>query len=358
MTATPSCRPRQPPRHSTSVVASSVCGANNPVVWKPVAGKTMVTVNLKSGSGIGMWYGQLDTSNPSGYITWDGGANRALRFIYENTGSSANRAIPFFFGQGASNYTDQERDDRADQRRRQADATTLPMPTYNATFNQFTLLDGSEHPRSRRASCCATRRRSTWRAERNSSNRDTLRNQNNRFENNEIRGFGYGIASVGAGPLLNVGRSRYTEYPNQNNVYTNNLIENVSRAGIVVAFEKGSQIIGNTIRRVNNNSTTVPHAAGISATAGGNTTNNRGYSTRSAIERNKISTGSRRRTGNAAAISIETNENVLHHAVEQTCIASRQGGATNMRIWNNMALGLQRSRRHGGHRADAGSDDA
>ena len=87
---------------------------------------------------------------------------------------------------------------------------------------------------------------------RNWNNRDTLRNQNNVFTNNEIRNFGYGILSVGAGPLFVVGTGRYEEFYNQNNDYSRNLIEDVMRGGIVVSYEKNSTITRNMIRRVLN----------------------------------------------------------------------------------------------------------
>jgi len=56
-----------------------------------------------------MWFGQLDTVNPSGYVAFDGGPRKALTFTYENTNRTTSqpawqRSIPFLFGQGASNY--------------------------------------------------------------------------------------------------------------------------------------------------------------------------------------------------------------------------------------------------------------
>ncbi|HVK37278.1 MAG TPA: hypothetical protein VNA88_02005, partial [Candidatus Kapabacteria bacterium] len=84
-------------------------GANAPVTFRPALGKTMVTIALRSASGIGMWFGQLDTSNPSGYITFDGTTRKALTITYENTNTNTSqpayqRSLPMFYGQGASNY--------------------------------------------------------------------------------------------------------------------------------------------------------------------------------------------------------------------------------------------------------------
>ncbi|HVK37120.1 MAG TPA: hypothetical protein VNA88_01210, partial [Candidatus Kapabacteria bacterium] len=84
-------------------------GPNAPIVFRPSAGKTMVTIALRSLSGIGMWFGQRDTSNPSGYITFDGTTRKALTITYENTNTNTSqpayqRSLPMFYGQGASNY--------------------------------------------------------------------------------------------------------------------------------------------------------------------------------------------------------------------------------------------------------------
>src|SRR5262249_836886 len=78
-------------------------GPNAVVTWSPVAGKTNVDIILKSPSGIGIIYGQRDTSNSTGYQVWDGGANRIIRFVMDTAGPVApQKSIPFFFSLGAS----------------------------------------------------------------------------------------------------------------------------------------------------------------------------------------------------------------------------------------------------------------
>ena len=322
--------------------------AANPVTWRPVAGRTDVAITLRSASGYGMWFGQRDTSNADGYITWDGGPSKALRFIYENTNtatasSAYNRAIPFYFGQGASNYTVKNVKiepitGRASVYR--PNALALPMPTFAQSNQQFRFMpDVSTTSPSITVSAGILLRNSApidVVAGRNVRNADTIRNQNNRFENNEIRGFGYGIASVGIGPLFNVGTGRFVEYSNQNNHYTGNLIENVGRAGIALVYEKSSEITGNIVRDVSN-ATSMAHAVGVYISAGGNATNNRGYSSDLHIARNRIHQVTAT-NGVGAGVLVESAENVLNTPsnVIQRFPAS---GATNMRIWNNSAVG-------------------
>ncbi len=260
----------------------------NTVTWRPATGKTDVVVNLRTASGIGIWYGQLDTSNPSGYVTWDGGANKALRFVFENIGTK-DVAMPIYFGQGSSNYAVRNvKIQPVNAAAGKQQTTTISLPTFNQTFNRFSYVSDLSLLTSAgimlRNSAPIDPITGT-----NSARIDTLSIQNNVFENNEISGFGYGIASVGSGPLFVVGQSKYVDYSNTNNTYRNNLITNVGRGGIVVAYEKGSEISGNTIRTVNNTSTVRGNAVGIWATAGGNSSNNRGYSTDLRVERNRVS---------------------------------------------------------------------
>jgi hypothetical protein len=313
-------------------------GSNTPVTFRPAAGKTMVTVNLRSQSGIGMWFGQRDTSNPSGYITFDGGANKALRFVYENTNTSSvspayNRAVPFFFDAGSSNYTVRNSTIEPGLNGGRKSALTLPMVSYNQTFNEFRYVPSLNTTISSGVLLYNSAPIDEV-SGRNLRNADTLRNQNNVIENNEIRNFGYGIVSVGTGPLFVVGTGRFEEYANQNNRFENNLIEDVARGGIVLAFEKGSTIRNNHIRRVANTSTATPGAEGISVSAGTGASGNRGYASDLLIEKNRvhdITTSA----GRAVGIGIETSENrfVTPANVPYRFPAS---GATNMRIWNNM----------------------
>ena len=308
--------------------------SSNPVVWKPAAGKTSVTVNLKSKSGFGMWYGQdVQGVDPSGYVTWDGGPNTVLHFTYENTNTDAlsnayNRSIPFFFGHGASNYTlkNVTIDPVAGSERK--DAMSLNLPDFSVQTLSFSYMNDLDI----RTSAGVMLRNAAPIDEstgQNTNHIDTLRNQNNVIEHTQIRDFAYGIASVGAGPLFVVGPGRFAEYNNQNNRYADNEISNVSRGGIVMAYEQNSTIEHNRIENVENTSSTA-NAAGIWATAG---TNNRGYSRDLMIDRNWITSVSSDQ-GTGAGIWIETAENAL--TTPNNVVQRYPAGlATNMTIWNN-----------------------
>ncbi len=306
--------------------------ANNAITWRPAAWRNDIRITIRAASGIGIWYGQLDTVNPSGYMTWDGGANRALRFMFENTGAR-DLALPFYFGQGASNYAVRNvRIQPVNPAAGKQQATTLSLPTFTQSFNSFAFVSDLSLVTSAgimlRNSAPVDPVTGT-----NTRRADTLPNQNNAFENNEISGFGYGIVSIGSGPLFVVGQSKYVDYSNTNNTYRNNLITNVGRGGIVVAYEKGSEISGNTIRRVNNTSTVRGNAVGIWATAGGNSSNNRGYSTDLRVERNRVSDLTAA-SGTASPILLETSENQI---VSPANVVFRfpVGGVSNYTVRNN-----------------------
>jgi len=76
---------------------------------------------------------------------------------------------------------------------------------------------------------------------------DTVQNSNNTFSNNEIKGFGYGIVSIGIGPLINPRTLSYQRYYNLNNTIDGNLIYDVERSGIFLGFEEGTNVKQNRI---------------------------------------------------------------------------------------------------------------
>ncbi|HVZ41200.1 MAG TPA: hypothetical protein VHI13_18110, partial [Candidatus Kapabacteria bacterium] len=219
-------------------------GPNAIVTWRPVAGKTNVDIILKSPSGIGIIYGQRDTSNPTGYQVWDGGPNRIIRFLMDTAGPlAATKSIPFFFSQGASNFTVKNcRIEPSNVTFGLKSATSLPIVKYSRTFNTFTY-DKDENAAVAVSSGILIRNSAPSDANGNNPGprrRDTLYNQNNVFDNNVITNFAYGITSIGAGPLYRVGDDAYVEYNNQNNTITNNTIQDMGRGGVVLVFEKNS----------------------------------------------------------------------------------------------------------------------
>lgn len=324
-------------------------GPANPVTWTAADGKDSVQIILKSPSGIGFYYGQGgprrgDTSNPSGYQTWDGGPRKKLRFILDTAGfTPGNRAYPFFFGSGSSNYSVLNSYIRpASTPIGKKTNTLVAIPAYNQTFNSFTYVRDLSLQSSagiflrNSAPQDATGNNSPI----NGRTRDTLRNQNNNFSGNVISDFGYGILSIGAGPLYRVGNPvdrLYEEYSNGNNAYDNNTISDVGRAGVFVAYEQNSSISNNRITRVENTNTAVLHAAGIWASSGGqsgiDTVKNRAYSTGLKIERNKINQVNAY-NGVGAGIWTQTAENAFSSQIRVFRFPTNS--ATNNRVWNNM----------------------
>jgi len=266
-------------------------GTYNTLTWRPSdALKTTrggVTINLNSGNGQGVFIGQsVEKLNPNsiiyeylgadyvrlyanfgGYMTFDGGPNKALRFVL-NSGSSAHGSA-FYLTRGSENISIKnviiENGKPAlanDGFFFQTDTIVVnnnPVSYSAGIVNRSTLYYDSrifEFPEGVEGN-----------VERVNFNLDTLTNKNNVFEGNEISGFGYGIVSIGMGPLVKAGR--YEAYYNENNLIKNNTIYNVTRAGIYLGFEDGTDIVGNKIYNVTGNAGT--DAAGIIAGSGYNT---------------------------------------------------------------------------------------
>lgn len=306
-------------------------GQNAPITWKVHPNKTRVDIRLESPSGIGVWFGQTGLQNPNGYMTFDGGDQKKLHFHMVNTKGVRNLAVAFLFGRGASNYTVRNTviDPAADGR---LCAKSITLPNYDAGFNRFTYSGDLDL-----AVSSGIMLRNTMPFEpgtqQNTVNADTLTNQNNRFESNEISGFAYGVLSVGAGPIFRSQTARFEVINNRNNVYRNNLIENVGRAGIALAYESGSQIEGNRINGVNNqcSSTGLDYAAGIWVTAGGGPTNNRAFSNDLVIAKNVIS-NIRANSGMAGGVLVENNRNVL---ITPANVVQEFPAASNINVRNN-----------------------
>jgi len=72
---------------------------------------------------------------------------------------------------------------------------------------------------------------------------------NNVIEGNIIKGFGYGIFSLGMGAHLDDQVNVTTLY-NKNNKFINNFIEDVFKGGIFLGFEENALISKNRINNV------------------------------------------------------------------------------------------------------------
>ncbi len=313
-------------------------GPNSVVTWTAAEGKTSIRIVLKSPSGTGIVYGQRDTLNPTGYITWDGGPTKNLTFILDTAGNQPpTRAIPFLFSQGSSNFTVRNVNILpATINLGRKNASVLPVHEYFTPILTFKYTKDDSLAFSSGILLRNSAPSNSQNQNPGPRSRDTLFNQNNLFEGNVIKNFAYGISSIGAGPLYSIGRLNYIEFNNRNNRIMGNTIDSVTRAGVAIMFEQNSEIAANTITNVQNPSATVAHAAGIWVAAGGQTgvndVKNRGYSTDLLIQRNKIAHVSAT-VGNAVGIWAETNENVFF---QDRVFRFPVNAATNFRIWNNM----------------------
>jgi hypothetical protein len=101
----------------------------------------------------------------------------------------------------------------------------------------------------------------------NAERLDTVVGSDNTFENNEITGFGYGIATMGIGMAIKGGINVFRPYYSTKTRIANNLIYGVRGAGIFTAYEDGARITGNRIYNVGSAATngTGVTAAGIQA---------------------------------------------------------------------------------------------
>lgn len=275
-------------REPTVDFRSVIVGVNetNTITFRPSSSMAVaegnITVNLYSGSGIGMIFGQAlsprnlnavihqvptgrqkSYANSSDYITFDGGQQRALKFILHSPAGTA-LAAPFYLSQGASNITIKNCIIKSQTPANAWDDCSLPHSRFNEPqylFESDTRSNGTMSfsagifmrsippqddinffdPDIEPASAI------------NQKNLDTLVSQNITIENNDISGFAYGVVSLGIGPLMRNGITK--RYYNMNNTYANNYIHNVSRAGIFLGHEESSEISHNKIAGVANATT-------------------------------------------------------------------------------------------------------
>lgn len=273
-------------------LSSTIIGLSpeNPVTFtvNPLeSARGAVTINLSSASGIGIFIAQniipanvnapivgvtqsmvRRYANPSGYITFDGGVKKSLRFTL-NTPSQF-RAV-FYLGTGAHHITIKDCLIEDGINQTPSYLCHIPLTTYSSFLSKFTF----EADRSVLGTYSAgivvrnippiDRDLGT-----NPFNLDTMPIHNIKIHNNEITRFGYGIVSLGIGPLQVAGRFIYSPYYNLDNSYTNNTISSVSRAGIFLGYEKNAEIFGNRIHNINGSCT--HDAAGIIAGGEGTAT--------------------------------------------------------------------------------------
>jgi hypothetical protein len=252
----------------TFVACDSLKNTGNPAV-----------INLNSTNGIGVLMGQNSNpsdanatsnnvgdsykklySNAAGYITFDGGTNKSLKF---NLNTANTRKIAFYLAQGASNNA--IKNCQISDASNTANSNSIPKHKYNPagqlyTFESDNTLSGAIVLRSIAPYNDFAFKKGSFN---NLISLDTLVNKNNTIDNNQIDGFGYGIVSLGIGVLEKKNGTNFvhTAFNNTNNVISNNTIINSNYAGIFLGFNANTNVTGNVINNIGNSNVT--DAAGI-----------------------------------------------------------------------------------------------
>ncbi len=246
--------------------------ATNTITFRPSVERSIakgsVSINMVTESGVGVLLGQNSgpsnsyaiqrqnyysnavNANSAGYFTFDGGLQKSLRFtMRKNTVPSFPSPFVsvFYLSSGSSNVTIQNVLIENGTGVVPSYADSLPQVQFNSGSNQF-RFEGNTRNNTISYTAGITQR-DTINPD-NLGNLDTLINTNNKFIGNEINGFGYGIVSIGIGSLIKGGVNEFRPYYNLGTEIRNNLIWNVRRAGIYVAYEDGVRIVGNRIYNV------------------------------------------------------------------------------------------------------------
>ncbi len=260
--------------------------AKNTVTFKPSLSRSLsmgsVVVTLNSANGQGVVFGQnlfpsntnavanqfpyvRSYSNSAGFYRFDGGQQKSIRF--DLNASTPHRAV-FYLGDGSSNISITNCILGNAPSATPSYGSSLPRVFY--TNGRFTYESDvrtiSGVPTTYSAGIVSRNKVPVGASGNNTEALDTNLNSGNNFSNNEISGFGYGIATMGMGTLLKAGLNQFVPYYNTGTKINGNLITNVSRAGIFVGYEDGAEIMGNRIYGVGKSTgTATKDAAGIYA---------------------------------------------------------------------------------------------
>jgi len=256
-------------------------GPNATVTFKPSNERANikggVTINLLTGSGIGILFGQnynpvnpnaivnyvtpsqkAKYSNSAGYFIFDGGLNKSLKFVVKtprNTDLHFHNA--FYFQQGAQNITIKNCIIENDYKNAAGSNRTLHvyLPKLKTQGTQVVYQENNYYTETSYSAAIAMRAVAPLDPSQTNSqyNLDTIPVNNNTIMGNEISGFGYGIVDLGAGVLLRTGHNKWVKYYNYGNKFINNIIKNVARAGIYLGYTDGELVKGNRIYNVSGN---------------------------------------------------------------------------------------------------------
>lgn len=241
--------------------------STNTITFKPSLARSMVRggvhVEFSSYNGIGAMFGQASEpsntfaavlivtpsliplyANSEGYLTFDGGDYQAIKFTMDTDGDFR---APFYLADGASNISIKNIIITNSDNNNRSNACSLPRYLFDDSFG-FIYEDDNRAGETYSAGIVV--RSKVPFDEKTSSNyysMDTLSNKNNVISGNNISGFGYGIASMGTGILFVSGPAEYHMFYNQNNMFVNNTVHDVTGAGIFVGYEQNSTIKNNVI---------------------------------------------------------------------------------------------------------------
>lgn len=344
---------------------SNIVGLNkdNTITFRPATNRATqrggVEINLVSGSGIGFMFGQTtmptnayapvhvvreskkkEFANFPGYVIFDGGDIKSLKFIVNNQNAKFRTA--FYLAQGTSNII--IRNVLIDDAQ-PSGLCDIPNYMFNAGTSSFDYeADNRSTPQVTRAYTAGILLRSRVPQDHNRANPyllDTLSNMNNLIEKNEITNFGYGIVSLGTGILFRQGHAEYNKYYNRNNTIRNNVISDVTRAGIFLGYEQNTLVKNNFIYNVTGACGT--DAAGI--IAGGDKDggwygyNNIGLE----IDGNEIS----RIRSNTMSYGVKVEQSQLTFQKPAGGVASYPDVSENMIVKNNVIWGITTTNQNG-----------
>lgn len=255
-------------------MSSSIVGlsAENTLTWTTHRSKAYtkgsVTINLSSASGIGIKIGQNDQptnfnapvhvvneslkrqySNSPGYIIFDGGIQKSLRFTMNTTNSFR---APFYLTQGASNITIKNCLITDGVNQVPSSSCMVPQMIFNSSTSGFQFMKDKRDNGETYSAGIVMRSVAPIDAkgEGNIRRLDTLVNSNNTIVDNEISNFGFGVVSLGTGVLFQQTAAKFTKYYNENNLIKNNYIHDVSRGGVFLGFESNTIVSGNRVHNV------------------------------------------------------------------------------------------------------------
>lgn len=248
--------------------------ATNTITFKPSNLRSIVKggvkINLASGNGIGMMFGQsVNPNNPNatvnyvtplvkkqyanskGYITFDGGVQKAILLAIK-TDSPQRNVVSL---KNATNITVKNCILQDGLNQSASWACHIPSGRYNTVFNRIEFEPDYEISTNRYLSSAIVIRSLpdiNPNSYSNDYNIDTINSVNNKFMNNEISNFGYGITSIGTGYLTYQSPTftGFKEYYNGNNTFEGNKIYNIGTYGIFLGNEISSVIKGNRIYNV------------------------------------------------------------------------------------------------------------